>query len=255
MRKVEGLEDELGVVLAQRAGGRVVLTRVGKAYADALEGALEELARAERVALGAVSGPLRLWLPMMGTNAFITPAFAAFRAEHPDVTLHIELGQNIRRLELGKFDVALQLGTRVNPSLRFKRLYDERLILVASAGYVGARGAPESVDALDGHLAIHERGPEGALVPWRYPDGRRAPMPPPGVSINAIGAAFDLARAGAGIARAPWMLAKDALESGELVQVLPEVHTVETVGFVYMPDPTPTTRAFIEGMERWFGAA
>ena len=35
------------------------------------------------------------------------------------------------------------------------------------------------------------------------------------------------------------------------MQVLPEVWTEDSVNFVYLPNPTPTTRAFLDFMVDW----
>lgn len=251
MRRLDALEEELGVTLVQRASRRLALTEAGLRYAAELRPVLHQLTRVEqelRQEAGQLSGSLRLWLPLLGTGAFISHGVAAFREAHPGVLVRMELGRDIRALRVGDFDVALQVGLRLNPGLQARTMYQERMIIVASPGYLARFGRPEALDALSAHRAVHQHDLEGRLVPWRLPDGARAPMPPPAVVVNAVGVAFELALEGAGLTRVPRALAAPALADGRLEQVLPEVCTQDPVSFVFPPDPTPVTRAFVAFM-------
>jgi DNA-binding transcriptional LysR family regulator len=251
MRRVDALEARLRLTLVQRAGQRVALTEAGQRYAAHLRPALAALDRAEQevqAASGGLTGTLRLLLPILGTGAYIAPAVAGFRAAHPDVVVHLDMVDDLRGLRVGDFDVAMQFGLRRNPSLRVRSTFKERLILVASAAYVAAHGRPGGVAALADHHAIVQRTPDGRPAPWRWPDGRRIAAPPTAISVNSIGFAFDLVRAGAGIGRVPRMLAAPLLADRTLVHVLPEVWTEDRVSFVFPPDPTPAARAFLDFM-------
>lgn len=255
MRRLDALESELGLRLVQRAGRRLVLTEAGRGYAEALRGVLRELERVEnelRSEEATPSGKLRVWLPILGTSAALAPAVASFMDAHPAVVVHLELGRDVRHLELGAFDLALQFGFRINTELAARTLMRDRMILVASSAYVREHGLPRSVDALRHHRAVHARDVEGKLIHWRDPSGARVPMPPASVEVNSVGFAFQLARAGAGVVWAPSLLAAPGLESGELVHLCPECWTEEPVNFVYLPDPTVTTRAFLDHMVAWF---
>lgn len=255
MRRLDALEAELGVVLAQRANRQVTLTDLGARYAAALEPVFDELKQVEARVLHRAdepSGELRAWLPLLGTSAYLAPAITAFQNRYPAVTVHLELGRDIRNLEIGSFDVALQVGFRLNPTLHARTFMWGRLILAASKDYITRHDAPQTLEDLARHTAVREIDMESNLVPWRLPDGERVEQPPASVVVNSIGVAYDLALAGAGITRVPMMLARRALDAGELVQVLPEVYTEEPVSFVFLPDPTPTIRAFLDFIVEWF---
>lgn len=88
--------------------------------------------------------------------------------------------------------------------------------------------------------------PDGKLMAWRCPDGRQAPMPPASITVNSVAHAFDFARCGSGIVRVPRSMAREAIARGELAQVLPEVSSELPVDLVFLPDPTPTVRAFVD---------
>jgi DNA-binding transcriptional LysR family regulator len=253
LRRVAALEERLGLILVQRAGRHIALTEAGRRYADEVRPLLRELDRVEeelRLRDEALTGTLRLWLPVLGTTAGVASALAEFRDANPGVHLEIELADSAA-FKVGDFDVALQVGLRRNPSFRARTLYRERLILVASPAYLARFGDP-TVDTLPSHRAVRMRDARGRVVPWRFPDGDRLPSPPPVVTVNAVGFAHELAVLGQGIARVPRALAAPQLQAGTLVQVLDHVWVEEPVSFVFPGRPGPVARAFIDQAGAWF---
>ena len=67
--------------------------------------------------------------------------------------------------------------------------------------------------------------------------------------------AYEFARLGCGIARTSDLLAAPDLATGTVVQVLPEVYSEEPVSIVYLPDPTPTVRRFVDFVVEFSRAA
>lgn len=253
LRRVDALEQRLGLVLIQRAGRQIALTEVGARYARSLRPLLSELSRVEeelRQQGETLSGTLRLWLPVLGTSAHIAAALARFREQQPGVRLEIELAEQAS-LRVGDFDLALQVGLRRNLSFRARTLYRERLILVASPRYLESAGEV-TLERLSSHHSVRMRDSRGRLDPWRQPDGARVKAPPAVASVNAVGFAHQLAILGQGIARVPRTLAAPQLESGALVQVLPQVWVEEPVNLVFPGTPGPIAQAFLDHASAWF---
>lgn len=253
MRRVAALEAEVGLTLIQRAGNRVVLTQIGhRLVADwrALYRGLDRAEEDARLAAGRLAGTLRLWLPVLGTGAGIIAAVADFSRAQPDIEVRLQVGHDPRALETGDFDVAMQLGYAENPELMARTMFRVRMLLVASPAYLDRWGTPESEADLRHHRCVQERDPAGRVVPWQRPDGTLVCPPPVAVSANAVGHVFGLAVAGAGIARVPDNLAGPALADGRLRCVLPHIYTEDPLSFVYLPDPAPTTRAFLDYMSQ-----
>lgn len=251
MRRIDALEADLGVTLVQRAGRSIALTAAGQRLADGLRGVFRSLDRVEqevRSLAGDPAGTVRLWLPLLGTSAFIATAVAEFSRNYPDIVVRLELGRDPRALRPGDFDVAMQIGHRINPELKALTLFRERMILVASPAYLEAAGEPVDEEDLPRHRAVEERDLNGRIVPWRRLDGSRVRAPKVAASANAIGLVHALVLGGAGIGRVPSLLAREDLASGRLRAVLPAIVSEDPVSLVYLPDPAPPTRAFLTFM-------
>lgn len=251
MRRVTALEAEVGLSLVQVAGTSLVLTQAGHRLAAEWQRLLRTQERIEqevRASTGRLAGRLRVRLPVMGTGVGVVPALAAFSRMHPDIQIQLQQGWEPRVLEPGDFDVAMRIGHQVDPDLLSQKLFDVAMILVASREYIDEHGTAASVDDFPRHRAIQEWDLRGRLVHWYTVDGRRVRPPPVVVRAHGIGHVIGFALGGAGIACVPDALALPALEQGDLVQVVPEVQTSDSVSLVYLPDPTPTTRAFLDFM-------
>lgn len=249
MRRLAALEASLGIALVHRAGRRIALTSAGQRYAEGLKPVFEALHRLEQEvheAQGRLVGRLRLALPFLGASEVLTPVLAAFHHAYPLVVVEVELARDVRRLEVGTFDVALQYGTRHNPDLRAQHVYREQLILCVSPAYLAEHGAPECEEDLETHRVIMLRDLDGRMVPWRHPDGRRVTTPAPTMVTNSAVVAYELMLESVGIARVPRALAAGALDSGAAVQVMPDLELSAPVVFVYAADPNPVTRAFLD---------
>lgn len=253
MRRVEALEGELGVTLVHRAGRSVVPTEAGMRLAEGLRGVFRTLDRIEedvRSSDGTAAGTVRVWLPALGASFGMVNAAAKFALQHPQIQLRLDLGRSQRAPAIGAFDVLLQLGHRHNPDLRARTLFRDRLLLAASPAYLERHGVPASVEALADHVAVEQRDPSGRVMAWRRPDGSRVRMPRAAVSTHTFGFVYEFTLNGVGIGRVARSFAREALADGRLRQVLPELVVEEPITLVYLPDPSPTTRAFLDFMAK-----
>jgi len=253
LRRVDALEARLDRVFVQRAGRQIALSEAGLRYVEQVRPLLRELDRVDdelRQRDEALTGTLRVWLPVLGTSTGVAGALADFRRAHPGVRLEIELADNAT-LSVGAFDVALQVGLRRNPSFRARTLYRERLVLVASPDYIAARGVP-TLETLAEHDAVLTVDADGRGRTWRFPDGARVTPPPAAITVNAVGFAHELALAGQGIARIPRTLATPDIARGVLVQVLDDLWVEEPVSFVFPGTPGPVARVFLDETAAWF---
>lgn len=254
MRRIEALETELGLRLVHRSGRGLALTESGHHLADGLRALFARQDRLEaglRSARGEAAGTIRFCGPELGTGYGIVDVVAAFVEAHPSIRVELALGRDLRKLKPGEFDVAIQLGHRMNPDLVARVLFQERMILVASPSYVARHGEPRTLSELTAHRAVEERDGEGRQIAWRGRDGARVNMPAARVSANGVGVVMGLALEGAGIARVPRSLAGAELRAGRLRHLLPGFWSEDPLSLVYFPDPSAATRAFLDFMASW----
>ncbi|MBU6259711.1 MAG: LysR family transcriptional regulator [Burkholderiales bacterium] len=144
-RRIDGLEERLGVKLLLRTTRRISLTHEGSAYLEDCQRILAELANAEAsVSAGGVkaSGHLRVTAPAGFGRRHVAPLVPAFRAAHPDVSLSLNLSDRVVDIVNEGFDCAIRVGVLPDSSLVSVRLADNRRLCVASPDYLQRRGTP-----------------------------------------------------------------------------------------------------------------
>ncbi|MEL6769298.1 MAG: LysR family transcriptional regulator [Pseudomonadota bacterium] len=228
-KAVTRLEEEIGAKLFNRTTRSVALTVEGERF---LDGALRLLEAAEALqeefsdSIEHPRGRLVVSAPAVFGRKLLTERVLAFMCQYRDV--EVEMSFEDRQVDLASegIDVAIrigELGDSVN--LVARKLFDDRVYTVAAPSYLERMGTPASLDDLDGHRAIHYRvRNSGRLFPFVFDvDGEvvRHTLDP-ALVVNSVDAILQASEAGIGIAQLPSFLVAEALETGRVVQVLPE---------------------------------
>ena len=144
-QQIRALEREVGTVVLERRGRRIVLTEPGHALVEHGQRIVDALAAAEAEveALGGLrAGVLRFgWFSTAG--AIVVPqAIARFRASHPEIELLLDEAdpdECARRLGEGEFDLAVVYRfKREEPlpsALRLTPVLEDRLHIALPAGH------------------------------------------------------------------------------------------------------------------------
>lgn len=226
-RSVSRLEARLGLRLFQRTTRRIALTEDGRVYYEQCREALSQLIAAED-ALGdrrqTLSGPVRISVPTPLGHCRVLPALVRFRERHPQVRIDVHVdNRNIDFVAEG-YDLAVRGRTPPDSGLVARKLMDADLVVVAAPAYLDRAGAPESLQALQGHDCIQFELPSsGQPVPWLFrQDGRDIEVETAG-GIACSGdllATVALARLGAGLLQTYRFIVDDDLRAGHLREVL-----------------------------------
>ncbi|MFZ5957096.1 LysR family transcriptional regulator [Pseudomonas knackmussii] len=225
-RKLQALEQRVGVRLLQRTTRRVSLTEAGALYLERGRRWLEDLEDADQALAdlaGNVRGRLRVSLPMHFGRLHVVPALPELLARHPQLDLDLDLSDRQHDLVADGFDCAMRIGQLVDSSLVARRLAENRRVLVASPEYLERAGMPQHPNELTQHSCLHfSLFREGDV--WHLLRGdERCEVPVHGrIRANYGGALVEAALAGLGITLTATFIAGPALRRGELVQVLPE---------------------------------
>jgi DNA-binding transcriptional LysR family regulator len=145
-RRLDALEDRLGVKLLVRTTRRITLTHEGSAFLEDCQRLLGELDSAEAsVSAGGVkaSGHMRITAPAGFGRRHVAPLVPKFRELHPDVTISLSLSDRVVDLAGEGFDCAVRVGDLPDSSLVSVRLAENRRLCVATRGYLERHGTPQ----------------------------------------------------------------------------------------------------------------
>ena len=253
MRRLEG---RLGVRLLNRTTRSVTLTDAGQRLLDRLAPTLGEI-EAALDGLNSVrdrpAGRLRLNVPGIVARCVLPDIACRFLKLYPEIVLEVTSNDALVDVLAQGFDA----GIRYEESLQQDMIAlpigprSQRYVGAASPGYIALHGAPQHPRELVDHPAILHRFASGRMQAWAFERGEeRVSVTPVGRMIaDSIDMEIAAAKAGLGMIFTFEDFLRDALASGDLVQVLPEWEESFSGPFLYyhsrkyMPAPL---RAFVD---------
>jgi DNA-binding transcriptional LysR family regulator len=146
-RRLDALEEHLGVKLLIRTTRRITLTHEGSAFLEDCQRILADVANAEAsVSAGGVkaSGHLRITAPAGFGRRHVAPLVPKFRELHPDVTISLNLSDRVVDIAGEGHDCAVRVGDMPDSSLVSLRLADNRRMCVATPSYLQRHGVPHT---------------------------------------------------------------------------------------------------------------
>ena len=156
-RRIDALEERLGVKLLVRTTRKITLTHEGSAYLESCQRVLTELAQAEAsVSAGGVkaSGFLRITAPAGFGRRHVAPLVPRFIAAHPDVNVSLNLSDRVVDIVNEAVDCAVRVGDMPDSSLVSVRLADNRRLCVATPAYLKRAGTPQRPADLSRHECL-----------------------------------------------------------------------------------------------------
>lgn len=260
-KSVRRLEDQLGVSLFTRTTRSLTLTTEGQ---DLHQRALRLIEAAEDIEQAATSlraepsGRLRIAAPLPLGIHVVAPALAAFRRQHPKVTIDLRLSDQIVDLVDQGIDVAIRIGDLADSRLMSRKLASQRLCCFASPQYLAERGHPQTPSDLAVHDTVALRfQSSGQLLRWPFRSGSRIVeiIPDAAIVVDASDALISALLTGAGIGMTSALLAYPHVDRGALVPVL-EALAVErsdiTAIWPTSRSGNPAVRSFLDLLEDAF---
>lgn len=247
-RRVAKLEEDLGVRLLERTTRTVSVTDVGRRIYQNARRVLDEVEGAHAIAstmLGEPTGFIRISAPVVFGQHLLAPAVASYLADHPKVTVQVNLTGRVVDLVEEGYDIAVRVGA-LQPSALIKRR-----IMWANAGYFARRDVaatikqPEDLEAADWLSASNEPGPaEWLLMAGEPLQERYRFKKEPRVTSSEIDTLIACAQAGLGVAVLPEFAAPSSLQ-----QVLPPFLSKRVEINTLTPSHkgvTPAVRTFLD---------
>ncbi len=141
-RAIAALENELGVILFERMGRNVSLTKAGQVFLEQTEKILEDISVAERKMhqLAASGGEISIAYVFPLSTRFIPSAARAFvqLEENQSISFNFAQGltaENIEGLKNGKYDIIFGTRDTSEMSIRFVPVLRQKMAVIMPAGH------------------------------------------------------------------------------------------------------------------------
>ncbi|MGV1791402.1 LysR family transcriptional regulator [Rhizobium sp. A37_96] len=250
------VEERLGQPLFARTTRSVALTEAGKSLIGTITPALQDIhERIERIKAvkGRPSGLLRINAARVCLPLAVTRVIAAMTDRYPEVEVEIFSDERLTDIVAEGFDAGIRIGEMIAQDMVAVRLTPPfQSIVVASPGYIGRFGRPNTLAELSSHNCVGYRLiRSGGLYQWEFvEEGRDVAVTVNGRAIvTESHSAIELALAGVGLAYVFEPLVRAEIASGRLVQLLSDYAVTEAGLFLYFPrraELAPKLRAFID---------
>ena len=260
-KHVAQLEKRLGARLLNRSSRHQSLTEAGQRWYAQSSLALEMLDAAAQE-LGqhsdAPRGQLKISAPVWCATPRMAHILAGYRARYPEVLVDIHLDNHKVDLATGGYDMALRAAKEPAGHLIARPLCEVPFYLVATPAYLQRAGTPQQPPDLARHAAVVPSYVATGQMQLSQANGRSAPLHlVPALLSDDSNLSLHAVRAGMGIGMLPAWLVDADVQSGALVQVLPQwkVLTV-TLYAIYTSRRylAPKVRSFIDWLSGELGA-
>lgn len=226
-KRIQRLEDDVGVRLIQRSTRKLSLTDEGALFHDYCVRILAELEEAEML-IGQgnrqPSGTLRVTVPAAFGRLHIAPLVPEFLGRYPNVRLSLHLSDQYVDLIDEGYDLAVRIGDLRDSNLVASPLGIDKRVLVASPGYIAHHGQPTHPGELRSHNALLFANPT-LMDAWLFIDsqGKEHSVRMQGnFETNNCDALREAILAGLGIALRPvWDVWQD-LQQEKMIALLPD---------------------------------
>ena len=258
-RQVSRIETALSAVLIERTTRRQTTTLVGRAVYEQcrqmLDSAKEAVIASENNANEA-SGRLRIAAPDSFARQVLEPLVVSFMQRYPAVSLQVLVTDLRVDPAYQNVDLVFYIAEKPYEHLVCKTLGRVRSVLCASPQYLADHGVPNSPEDLTDHSCLPLGLFDGDSI-WTFSQGERRTVVTVDGRYMMTDAEMRLKGVmnGFGIAPFPDFVVQDALEKGEVVQVLEDWQlNSDFQGGIYMQFPAMRfmpnrLRVFIDFME------
>ncbi|MDF2180245.1 LysR family transcriptional regulator [Aliiglaciecola sp. CAU 1673] len=255
-KQISALEENLGARLLQRSTRRLKLTQTGQDYLARCRDILAQLDEAEaqvQTLQQTPKGRLKINAAMALGLTALAPAFAEFMRRYPQVELDVHLSDESLDLLEHNFDLGLRVA-----SCSFDTGYVGKVIahfdysICASAAYLEQHGPIRTPDDLLNHQCFEYSYFRHKNI---WPVGANGVPISGRLKANNSVFILDMVKQGLGVGFIPRFISHQALQSGEVEEVLAEEDKPPMSLYALYPVrhfAPPRLTLFIEFLQQWF---
>lgn len=226
-KAVQQLEKHCGVRLLQRTTRRIYLTSEGEAFyrrskpllSQANE-LLESFAPDQPL-----HGQLRVDMPVAFARQVVVPRLQAFYTLHPDLEIVLSSADVRRDMLHDGYDCMLRVGELDDGDYMARPLGTVKRITCASPSYLARYGTPKTLADLRHHQAVNWIvSTNREIVPWYFAtaQGVEEVRLPGKLILDNAEVYITAGLAGLGLLQGMSLFLQPYIDSGELIEVLPE---------------------------------
>lgn len=226
--QLKELEQFVGTQLIERTTRTQRLTEAGRAFlphVNAMMEAWRSGLRGVKATLAEPVGVLRLTAPSYLYPAGVGQAVAAFGKSYPNVLIQAHASDQVQPVGDGEFDLAVRVAAKLdNPRLHAAALgFDEDIVVAAPSVAQELRAATRPEQLAAARWIMHAELPATRTFEGRGRETVELTLPRHVIAGSGL-AMRALAREGAGVAIVLGTIAREDLDSGRLVRLVPDWH-------------------------------
>jgi LysR family glycine cleavage system transcriptional activator len=253
--QVRALEEHVGAPLFARHGKRVTLTPAGRAYAERVRSALEEIAHASEQLRQRRDDRLTVSVLPSFASRWLMPRLIRFMDAHPKIEVNVIASTELANFREDEIDVAIRFGVGPWPPHACEVFLEDEYFVVASPALAAKAKLKAPRDLLKARIIREDRDYwkqwfDAAGVPIEEVRAARGPL------FNDSTYALQAAARGEGIALARRSIVTEDLERGVLKRLFElRVPSRERYWFVSPKESaeTPKVKAFRKWVKEELG--
>lgn len=260
---IQTLETALQVRLLNRTTRRLSLTPDGASYYERCIRILADVEEAEASFRNVARGPkgrLRVDVPSSIGRLILIPRLCEFHQRYPDIELMIGMGDRTIDMVQEAVDCVIRIGELQDSSMVARRIGTFQPVTCAAPAYLERHGTPHTIADLKDHQVVNYFSSRtGRNIDWDFIiDGVVTEMKLDGIiSVNDAEAYIACALQGFGLIQAARYMVLPHLQTGELVEILPQLSSSPLpISVVYLHNRhlSPKVRAFVDWVAELFGS-
>jgi len=259
-KRINQLENHLGVRLLHRTTRKLSLTEAGERYFEHAAQALTAAGQAEDAVTelqGEPQGKLKISSPMSFGRLHVAPLIPIFMKRYPKILIDLVMDDRNIDLVAEGFDLAIRSGDMPDSTLIARKLAPLRQVLCASPDYIDRYGMPVTPSELSERNCILFSYSGDANEWTLIKDGKsEAVLVSGSYRVNNSEAILVALREGIGIGRLPTFVAGPDLREGNLVRILESYHIPDHTFYAVFPERQylpAKVRAFLDFSINYFG--
>ncbi|ESR22856.1 transcriptional regulator GcvA [Lutibaculum baratangense] len=246
-RQVQHLEEHLGATLFERRHRQLELTGIGQRLARAVAIGFEHVAQAaDEIVEERTRADVTVSSSVTFASYWLMSRIANYRANYPDVDLHLVATAKTRDITRSGIDLAIRYGRGEWPGLRAHYLFDNDIFPVCAPRFLAEHGPIDTLAALRKATRLHMVQFDRNWVTWPSwfaEFGIDEPGEEGGLSFDNYMLLIHACIRGEGVALCGGRLAEDLIARGDLVRPLKSAIRSDRAFYLLEPDGIPARPA------------